>query len=231
MPDWMNIDGDQPAPPRQAPAVAPEPARRPRIGVAAMVVVGVAAIALAVAVPTLRQMTQGAEPAPPPASSSTPGPAAPPPRPTIAPSSSATTAPSSTASPVPSASGRQLAGQELADTWLRDYLTRPDRDDTAWTDKIADLTTPELMDELEQRGPDLVGLTRLQGAWKIGTIRSWAPPNGLGASTPSRQITGSLVEITDGTTTVTKGIVLTAYSDEDNRWWVAAVDVAYDSEG
>src|SRR4051794_23905569 len=64
---------------------------------------------------------------------------------------------------------RALRGRALAVAWLTGYLTRSSRDDGTWIAAIADLSTPNLVQQLKEAGPDNVGLYQLT-AWRVATI-------------------------------------------------------------
>lgn len=133
--------------------------------------------------------------------------------------------PSST--PVPLAP--DLQGRDLAVAWLQGYLTRSSRDDDRWESAIVDLSSPELVAELHDSGPDWVGLDQLD-FWRVATIRGFRAAD-QPVDTTSRTSLGYAVSVTDGHHTVEKPFVLYAYRQPDGRWLVTLVDQPYASEG
>lgn len=158
-----------------------------------------------------------------------PGPTA-----TTTPATSAPTVPDPTGPGSTSAPGqrvRSLSGEELARTWLLGYLTRPDgRHDGRWKSAIADLTSPELMALLADKGPDFVGLFKLT-TWQVAGIVPYKGNADVGASGPSRQVLAFTATVTDGRLTFDKPFILTAYAGADGRFVVSTVEQPYTSEG
>lgn len=128
----------------------------------------------------------------------------------------------------PAASPAMHADKALATRWLTGYLTRSNRDDTAWQTAIAPLTTQQLVDELTAAGPDAVGLDQLS-RWqvvKVAPVRAVDQP----VNTPTRVVLSYAATVTDGTVTRTKPFQLYAYLSDDGRWRVGALDQPYSSE-
>lgn len=113
--------------------------------------------------------------------------------------------------------------------WLRGYLTRSSRDDNRWRVAIADLSSPELVAELAETGPDAVGLDRLT-SWKVTKVEACGAVDSP-VDTPSRRTLAYAATVTDGHHTVEKPFILYYYRQPDNRWLVTGADQPYSSEG
>lgn len=129
----------------------------------------------------------------------------------------------------PRPSAPRLQGRDLAVAWLQGYLTRSSRDDDRWESAIADLSSPGLVAELRESGPDWVGLNQLD-SWRVARIRRFRAAD-QPVSTTSRMSLGYAVAVTDGHHTFEKPFVLYAYRQPDGRWLVTVVDQPYASEG
>lgn len=120
-------------------------------------------------------------------------------------------------------------GKELATAWLTGFLTRSDPTDARWVAAVQDLTTPELMSDLQADGPSAIGLDGL-ASWRVGRM---AP---IGAverpvDTESRMVLSYAVTVTDGDIEVEKPFQLYCYRDGDGQWLVASIEQPYSSEG
>lgn len=139
---------------------------------------------------------------------------------------SAPPATSSTAATTPS---HALRGRPLAEAWLTGYLTRSNRDDNRWVDPVRPLSSPELVAELEDLGPDAVGLDRLT-SWRVAKIEAYQPVD-QPVDTPSRMVLAYAATVTDGHTAIEKPFAFTSYLQPDGRWIVTSLDQPYSSEG
>lgn len=139
---------------------------------------------------------------------------------------------SATAAPTPPPSGtasvKPLTGAPLAHAWLRGYLTRPQgQEDTSWITAVEPYSDPDLVDTL-RAAEDLGGI----GKWDSISVKSIkADTRSHAPSTPTRQISGWIVELTDGKMTTSVPYMITAYIDGDGRWTVALAEQGYTSEG
>lgn len=124
---------------------------------------------------------------------------------------------------------RSLQGRDLSLAWLRGYLTRSNREDDRWESAIADLSTPGLVEELQEDGPDGVGLDHLS-RWLVTTIKAY-PAFDRPVDTPSRVTLSYLAVVSDGRRTVEKPFILYVYRQSDDRWLVTLVEQPYSSEG
>ena len=124
---------------------------------------------------------------------------------------------------------RSLQGRALATAWLSGYLTRSSRDDDRWESAIADLSTPELVDELREAGPDMVGLDQFS-SWRVTRITAFQAVD-QPVDTPSRTTLAYTAVVTDGRRSVAKPFLLYAYRQGDNRWLITLVEQPYSSEG
>lgn len=113
--------------------------------------------------------------------------------------------------------------------WLRGYLTRSSRDDNRWEFAIADLSSPELVAELAEAGPDGVGLDRLT-SWRVTKVEAYDNVD-LPVDTPSRRTLAYAATVTDGQSAVEKPFILYSYRQPDDRWLVTGADQPYSSEG
>ena len=168
-----------------------------------------------------------------------PGPAGQPPS-TPVPLNVTTTAEATASSGALQASHQSSAPQDgpaLADAWLRAYLTRDNRDDDRWQAPTAELSTPELLEQLKEAGPDPVGLDQLS-QWHVTQVEPWRvtqvepddpiePP----ADTESRQLLTYAATVTDGTQIVEKPFELYAYRQDDGRWLIGTIDQPHSGEG
>ena len=156
-----------------------------------------------------------------------PGAAAAAPLPT---NSGSTVRPDSDSPPIPGRRTTSVSGKSLAGAWLRGFLTRSDRNDPRWESAIASLSDPDLVAQLRAQGPDSIGLTALT-SWrvtKISPIKAYDRP----VDTPTRTVLAYAATVTDGTTTLAKPFVLTAYrTDRGQPWLVSMVEQPYSSEG
>lgn len=133
------------------------------------------------------------------------------------------------AAPPPSASVRPLQGRDLAVAWLRGYLTRTSREDDRWEAAIAEFSTPELVDELREYGPDSVGLDELT-SWRVAKIKPYKAVD-RPVDTASRKTLTYTAFVTDGYRTVAKPFTLYVYRQVNDRWLVTLVEQPYSSEG
>lgn len=117
----------------------------------------------------------------------------------------------------------------LAVAWLRGYLTRSSRDDDRWESAIANLSSPELVDELRKSGPDSVGADALS-SWQVVDVEPVVGID-LPVDTPSRVTLSYAASITDGRRTVEKPFTVSCYRQADGRWLVGLVDQPYSSDG
>lgn len=124
---------------------------------------------------------------------------------------------------------RPSQGKELAAAWLTGYLTRSDRSDERWVPAIQDLTTPELLETMQAKGPSAVGLDQLT-SWRV---RSIAPFTAVEqpVDTGSRTVLSYAAVVTDGHTVVEKPFQLYCYRAPDGRLLVASFEQPYSSEG
>lgn len=239
-PDWLSDDIPDPEP---EPRRTRRARRRERIGtradgyragtsaggfLLAAVLVLVLVVGAAWLVPTLRGDSGDAEPEPQQ------------PQETAAPPASQTTGATPSQSPSPSASpsaapdDSDLEGEALAHAWIKGYLTRPDgRDDPRWKEAIADITTPELLQQLDDEGPDAVGLWNLDH-WRVARIKPYKPVE-TEADTPTRQTFTYTATVTDDSGekghTQDRPFILTAYLGDDGRWLIGIAIQPYRSEG
>lgn len=168
-----------------------------------------------------------------------PGPSGPPasaPVPSNVTTTETTAEPSGTLQASPQSSAPKN-GAALAEAWLRAYLTRDNRDDDRWQTPTAELSTPELLEQLKEAGPDPVGLDQLS-QWHVTQVEPWhvtqvepydpiEPP----ADTDSRQLLIYAATVTDGTHTIEKPFELYAYRQDDGRWLIGAIDQPHSGEG
>lgn len=131
--------------------------------------------------------------------------------------------------PSPAPSSRSLQGRDLAVAWLRGYLTRSSREDDRWEAAIADLSSPELVAELQESGPDRVGFDQLR-SWKVAKIEPYLALD-QPVDTPSRTTLAYAASVTDGRHTVVRPFILCAYLQVDDRWLITDTDQPYLSEG
>lgn len=122
-----------------------------------------------------------------------------------------------------------LPGRELAAAWLTGYLTRTSGGDDRWVEAVRDLTTPDLLRQLSNAGPELVGLGDL-GSWRVARIVPITAADAP-ADTPSRTVLAYAAVVTDGQRRVERPFELYCYRGLDGRWLVAAVEQPYASEG
>ena len=113
--------------------------------------------------------------------------------------------------------------------WLRGYLTRSSREDDRWEAAIADLSSPELVAELQESGPDRVGFDQLE-SWKVAKIEPYLALD-QPVDTPSRTTLAYAASVTDGRHTVVRPFILCAYLQVDDRWLITDTDQPYLSEG
>lgn len=156
----------------------------------------------------------------PPSASSTPAPS---------PTSETTQASRPRTAARPRASDQPLRGRDLAAAWLTGYLTRSDRSDERWVPAIRDLTTPELLETLQEEGPTAVGLDQL-ASWQVTRIAPFTAVE-QPIDTASRKILSYAAVVTDGHIRVEKPFQLYCYRAADGRWLVASIEQPYASEG
>lgn len=125
--------------------------------------------------------------------------------------------------------GRSLQGRDLALAWLRGYLTRSSHDDGGWETAIADLSTPDLVEKLQEDGPDSVGLHELS-SWRVAAIKAYTAVD-QPVNAPSRTTLSYIAVVTDGRRKVEKPFTLYAYRQSNDRWLVTLVEQPYSSEG
>ena len=169
-----------------------------------------------------------------------PGPSGPPasaPAPSKVTTTAEATAPSGKLQASPQSSAPKNDGPALAEAWLRAYLTRDNRDDDRWQTPTAELSTPELLEQLKEAGPDPVGLDQLS-QWHVTQVEPWhvtqvepydpiEPP----ADTDSRQLLVYAATVTDGTHTIEKPFELYADRQDDGRWLIGAIDQPHSGQG
>lgn len=127
--------------------------------------------------------------------------------------------------------GPRLQSDELADVWVRAFLTRPGGpDDQRWIEAIRPLSSEEVVREMIEEGTAGVGIAL--PTWRVARIDTFTPdPPPIPDSATCRSYP-QLVTVTDGTTDQQVPYLLTACRDDTaGRWKITIVEHAYVAGG